>query len=521
MFLKTFVKNNKWWTTIIVMVLIIAGYLIFKSNKPVFLETVMVEKRNLIEVVSATGNVKPLSDLNLSFESSGQVAKVLVSVGDQVKKGQYLASLSNNDLAAALEQAKAGLKIAEANLSSLKNGSTREQIAVNESQVAKANSDLLNTQISLANSIRDAYTKSDDAIRNYIDLMFNNPRTESPTLLFQTDFQLQNDLINERVEIEGLLASLNSLIVSLNNTTNTDPAFIVANNTLSTIQKFLQNLAYAVNKLSPNATISQTTLSSWKTNISTSRASIDLSMSGLASASSQYQAALASLKIYESQLTLIKTGATSDQLNAQEATVEQAKANVSAAQANLDKSIIISPIDGVITNVDAKVGQTMQPGISAMSVISFGHYNIESFIPEADIAKIKVGNRATTTLDAYGSDIFFDTVVTKIDPGETIIENVPTYKVTFEFIDPSDVRIKSGMTTNLDILTKQRENVLALPPRSIYSFENEKFVKVPDPMNSQNTIEKKITIGVRGFDGYIEVTSGLKEGDKVLASPGL
>lgn len=518
---KNFIQRNKWWTALIVFIALVGLFLFIKSKKVTLPESLTVQKHNIVEEVSATGNVKALSDLDLSFQMSGQVSKVNVSVGDKVSQGQILASLSNGDLTAALEQAKAGLKVAQANLASLQNGSTPEQIAVNESQVEKAKNDLSNAKISLVNSIKDAYTKSDDAIRNYTDVMFTNPRTENPVLLFQTDAQLQTDIVNERVTIENLLSSLNSSILTLDDFSNIDSALSVANNTLTTVQTFLQKLAYAVNKLSPDSSISQTTLTLWKTNISTSRASIDLAISSLSSASNQYQSSIASLNVSNSQLTLIKTGATIDQLKAQEAVVEQAKANVDAAQANLSKSIIISPISGVITNVEAKVGQIMQPGVIAVSVISYGEYDVESYVPEADIAKVKVGDRATTTLDAYGSDVFFDTSVIKIDPAETIIENVPTYKVTLKFSSSSDSRIKSGMTANLDILTGQKNDVLAAPSRSIYSIDVNKYVMLVDSVDPTKTTKTQVETGMRGVDGYTEIISGLKEGDKIIASPSL
>jgi len=88
-----------------------------------------------------------------------------------------------------LDQAKAGLKISQANLSSLKKGSIPEQIAVNESQVEKAKNDLFNAQIALKNSISDAYTKSDDTIRNYIDLMFISPEVK-PNFTFSDRFSI-------------------------------------------------------------------------------------------------------------------------------------------------------------------------------------------------------------------------------------------------------------------------------------------------------------------------------------------
>jgi RND family efflux transporter MFP subunit len=317
------------------------------------------------------------------------------------------------------------------------------------------------------------------------------------------------------------LSILSSSISDLNNSSNVDLSLSTANNTLSAIQTFLQNLAFAVNKLSVNSSINQTTLTQWKSNVSISRTNIDLSMNNLSIASNQYQSAVASLNISNSQLALTKTGATNDQIKAQDAAVEQAQANLDAAKARLSKSIILSPISGVITNVNAKVGQTMQPGETAISVISFGQYDVESYVPEADIAKIKIGDVATTTLDAYGSDTFFDTSVIKIDPGETVIENVPTYKVTLKFASSSDNRIKSGMTANLDILTAQKNNVLAVPSRSVYSIDVQKYVKLVDPKDLTKNTETKVETGIRGVDGYIEIISGLKEGDKIVASPNI
>jgi multidrug efflux pump subunit AcrA (membrane-fusion protein) len=351
--------------------------------------------------------------------------------------------------------------------------------------------------------------------------MFNNSRSQNPTLQFQTDFQLQDDILSERVGIENLLSSLNISIKNLNNNSDINYALNKADNTLISIQLFLQNLAFSVNKLSTNSTISQATLTLWKANVSTARVNIAIAMNNLSVTIGQYQSALSALNVSNSQLVLIKTSATKNQIKVEEATVEEAQANVDAAQANLSKSVITSPISGVITNINAKVGQTIQSGITAISVISYGQYDVEAFIPEADIAKIKIGNIATTTLDAYGSDTFFQTSVMKIDPGETILENVPTYKITLKFASSSDNRIKSGMTANLDILTAQKENALVVPSRSVYTLNNTKYVKSIDQINNKKITEIKVETGIRGVDGYVEIISGLKEGDKIVASPNI
>ena len=534
--IKSFVVKKKWWVVIIILVLVILALIIASKKKTAPIETVTVEKHNLTEEVSATGNVKALSDLDLSFETSGQVARVSVSVGNKVYAGEYLASLSNADLSASVEQAKAGLKIAEANLSSLKSGSTPQQIAVSQAQVEKAQSDLKDSGSNLINSIQSAFTKSDDSIRNSIDQMFTNPRSQNVGLQFQTDPQLQDNIINERVSIESILNSWSTSTASLTINSDLLGSASNVNNYLTFIQNFLQNLSLAVNNLlsssqnnqttsninpGTNSSTNQSNTALWRSNVSTARTNISLAISNLSSAISQYQSSVSTLKIANNQLTLAKTGSTADQIQAQEAMVEQAQANVDAANAQLNKSIITSPIDGVITNVNAKVGQTMQAGTPAISVISFGQYDIESFIPEADIAKIKIGDLATTTLDAYGSNTFFPTEVVKIDPGETIIESVPTYKITLDFASSSDARIKSGMTANLDILTNQKDNVLAIPSRSVYSVDTDKFVKLVDPKKPNNSTETKVTTGIRGIDGYVEIVSGLNERDLIVSSPNI
>ena len=485
MAIKNWVKNNKWWTTLIILVIIVISFIIFGSKKIAATDFVTVSRRNISEEVSATGNVVPLSNLDLSFETSGQVASVNVSAGDKVYQGEILASLSNADLAAAVEQAKAGLKIAQAKLAEMQSGTQPEQLAVAKN--------------TLDNSITNAYTTCDDAIRNDVDQMFQNPRTPSAEIEIPVnDFQLKNSIDNQRYAIETILDNWNS---------SSTVSETFALNSIDTIRTFLDQIALTLSSLSAGPNILQATIDQYKSAVSAARSEADAARSNITSAEANYDLELA--------------GNTPESIIGQEATVEQAQANVDAAEANFSKSIIISPIDGVITNVDAKVGQTMQQGVVAISVISYGQYDVEAYIPEADISKIQVGDVATTTLDAYGSDTFFPTSVSKIDPGETVIENVPTYKVTLIFASSSDNRIRSGMTANLDILTAQKNNVLAVPSRSIYSIDIQRYVNLINTKDMATSTPVQVQTGIRGVDGYVEIISGVKEGDEIVASPNI
>jgi len=171
-------------------------------------------------------------------------------------------------------------------------------------------------------------------------------------------------------------------------------------------------------------------------------------------------------------------------------------------------------LDGIVTKVAAKVGEIVSAGVVQISVLSSAKFEIEVNVPEADIAKIKIGDRASVTLDAYGSDVFFDTQVVKIDPAETIVEGVATYKITLQFTHEDEL-VKSGMTANIDILTAKREQALIVPQRLVMIKNGKKSVLI---LVGQTVQEVIIETGLRGSDGNTEILAGLKEGDLVVAN---
>jgi HlyD family secretion protein len=163
-----------------------------------------------------------------------------------------------------------------------------------------------------------------------------------------------------------------------------------------------------------------------------------------------------------------------------------------------------------------KVGEIVTPNITVISVISNGNFQVDVNIPEADIAKIKVGDSANITLDAYGSDVIFPAHVVSIDPGETMIEGVATYKTTLDF-DKKEDRVKSGMTANIDILTAQSNNTLYIPQRDLITDNTGKYVLIDTGLAQPE--KKMVQVGIKGSDGNIEIISGLNEGNKIINSP--
>jgi HlyD family secretion protein len=154
-------------------------------------------------------------------------------------------------------------------------------------------------------------------------------------------------------------------------------------------------------------------------------------------------------------------------------------------------------------------------GTVGFSVISSNRFEVESNVPEVDIAKIKAGNVARVTLDAYGPDEIFGARVVKINPGETVIEGVSTYKITLSF-DEYNEKIKPGMTANIDIETDKKEGVIRLPQRAITRDEGKSMIRIYPEEDGKTPEEKEIKTGLRGSDGMVEIISGVTEGEKVI-----
>ncbi|MEI6191220.1 MAG: efflux RND transporter periplasmic adaptor subunit [bacterium] len=485
-----FIISHKVWSSVIVLAIIIIAWSVFKnSSENIKYTETIVTKGSISEIVSVTGNVKPLSAVDLAFELGGRVASINVAVGDRVYVGENLASVSNADLIASLDQARANLKKVQAGT-----GDNADKTAL----------DLTQAENSLVDAIKDSYTKADDAVRNKMYSLFVDPARYGAKLNFTADSFLRDDIEKGKDTVSDSLISWNRSIIALNNTSDLDSNYNLAKTNLLSIKALLDKCAEAVNSLdSVSDYTTQAQIDTWKLNISTARTNINTTINSLTGFFDQYKTAGLSVKI-SGNSTL-----------AEEAGIEQAQASVAGAEAALAKSIIKSPIGGVITNINPKLGEIIPSGKSVLSIISYGDYEVEVFVPEADIAKVKIGNLASTTLDAYGSGINFETQVIKIDPAATVIDGVPTYKVTLKFTN-KDERIRSGMTANLDILANYKDGVLVLPSRVITTKDDGKYVSILDSTDLSELIEKKIITGARDSNGTVEIVSGLNEGDKVV-----
>ena len=545
--------KSKLFIGVTVIVLALVGIIVYKNTRPPVYTTVAVARGQVNEEVSITGKVKPSQNLDIAFEKAGRLTHIMVKVGDTVQEGQELMSLDNADLYAQLAQARANVRSQQAKLEQLQIGARPEDIAVSQTKVgntknaladaqqnlaninSKANIDLENLYSSVPDTLTDAYTKSDDAIRNQVDALFLNDETDRPTLSFSS-FNSQAK-INAELGRARSTENLNAFSKELalikstgSDTTALDTALENAKTHLNVFLAFFGDLQDVVN--SPNG-LDATTLTTYKTAVSTARstivtalANINKQRQSIASQKSTNQTAITTaqtaittaqnaLDQAQRELTLKLAGSSVQDISYQKSQVENAQANADYYQAQIDKTILRSPFAGTVTKIVPTLGDIVASNTPVISVIGSGRYLIESYIAEADIAKVKVGNLAKVTLDAYGTDTIFNAKLIQIDISSTLLEGVSTYKTTFEFTD-DDARILPGLTANIDVASNHRDDVLYIPTRTIATEGTRKYVKVLTDAARGTIEERTITTGLRGSDGRTEIVSGLNDGEMVI-----
>ena len=192
-----------------------------------------------------------------------------------------------------------------------------------------------------------------------------------------------------------------------------------------------------------------------------------------------------------------------------------AQAEVDKIRAEIRKSTIYAPFDGLVTNVEKETGETVSQNEAVVSMIGGGFFQIESFVPEVNIALIELGHVAEVTLDAYGGKEFFSTTVISIDPAETVRDGVSTYKVVLQFKE-KDSRIKAGMTANVSIVIFNKPDAIAVPGGVIFEKDGKNFIKV----KRDNTVEdREVMLGAVSSLGQVEIVSGLEAGEEIVLSP--
>jgi len=338
--------------------------------------------------VIASAVVVPAQEANLAFISGGTVAKVNVAVGDRVTAGNILVELDSTLAQLEVERAQR----------TLRELTSPTAIAAAEQAVANAQE-----------TYDEAKKKADSLNRRYADNVTID-YLEAQLVLAQDALDLARDAYNRTSKLSSA-----------------DPARAKAATNLYNAQK-------AYNTASTNL--------NWYTETP--------SENEIALTTADFDYASAALQEAQWYLAALK-GETvpSDASGAKLAQLQQAKADVTAAQNRLDQLQLVAPISGIVAEVNVIAGEFVSPGKILVIISDTDQLQVKTTdLSERDIINVSIGDPATITVDALSED--FNGKVVNISPIANTLGGDVVYEVTIAF-DEQPTGVLGGMTADVNI----------------------------------------------------------------------
>lgn len=192
-----------------------------------------------------------------------------------------------------------------------------------------------------------------------------------------------------------------------------------------------------------------------------------------------------------------------------QASLAQAQATLGQATAKLAQYLILASASGILISRDVESGDIVQPGQVLMRLASSGQTQIEVLLDEKNLGKLKIGQTALASADAYPNERFAASV-SYINPG--IDATRGAVEVRLDIAAPPEY-LRQDMTVSVDIATAQRNAVLVMPTGAIHDINGTApWVLV---VRERRAVHQAITLGLLG-DENAEVLSGLADGEQVI-----
>ncbi|HRY31178.1 MAG TPA: efflux RND transporter periplasmic adaptor subunit [Candidatus Paceibacterota bacterium] len=460
--------------------IIIAIYLanLFKNGDN---DIFIVARNDLVVSINVSGKVVPGQEIDLSFETSGKVSVINAKIGDEVKEGDILARLNSAQIDSEIEEALADLKSQEAKLAEISGGDSLQ-------------GKLESARQSLISVLKKSYISADDVVRNSVDLFFDNLDTSSPEFSKAlADYYIRQDIQTQRKDIEKTLSNWKDEANNLTSdeVTLTDAEDFVAN--LKKIEALLSTISSGSGKFGISADKTQAQIDAYIAGISQARITIASLIVDINSATEAVRSVQAETPVLS-------------------AAIISAQAVIDRLTAKSDSYVIRAPFDGIITDKDVELGVVVSSGEKVFSMVGKQPLEIESFVPEVNIAGVDIGDPAKVSLDAFDEGTGLAAAVSHIDPRETVKDGVTTYRILLQF-NEFNPDVLSGMSTEIQI-EKDRIRDQIVIPRYLITTEGDKSFVTVLSLGKKNSIE--VTLGQRDSSGNVAINSGLSIGDKIV-----
>lgn len=332
------------------------------------------------------GKVEAVSEANLQAESGGRITSVSVKVGDSVSPGKVLATIENSSQRAVLVQSQGAY---EAAVAAANQNEDQTAVSLDEANIA-----LASARSAAANTVRQSYTTANNVFFTNIDNFFGNANGPTPGVKIDS-LSYTSFLNNERVAFQTILPEWQSRSAAVTANSNLESEISYAKRnverTISLVDIFITIFnqggnvgGYTEAELQANSV----TFTALKSSLIATRGSLDAALTNITAAKEGIERA--------------KIGSTRGVDPAAAAQIKIALGSYQAAQANYQKTIVRSPIQGVVNAFYLKTGDYTSPGQPAGIVANNNGLQIKTFVSEVDSANLNVGDTVTIEGGASG-----------------------------------------------------------------------------------------------------------------------
>lgn len=202
--------------------------------------------------------------------------------------------------------------------------------------------------------------------------------------------------------------------------------------------------------------------------------------------------------------------------------IEAINSQIEMLQYQKEKSTIVAPINGIVTNLAANKGETVSNLLPMMKIFQSDPYVVEVFVLTADMPSIQINMPVALIQERKDEDVIFAGTVTKIAPAavETISALGLTeqrVKVTIEPEVPENIELLPGYNLEVEFTLDQRDNVLVVPKAALFPYESGEALWV---VREGKAEVQPVTTGFE-HNRDVVITSGLNAGDLVVLNPQL
>ncbi|MDD2758367.1 MAG: efflux RND transporter periplasmic adaptor subunit [Patescibacteria group bacterium] len=545
------IMKHKIRTLIILAVVVFGGYYgwqkFFLAAMPVRYVIVKAERGVLISSITGTGQVSASNQVDIKAKTSGDVVSINTKIGQEVKAGALLLSLSARDALKTVRDAEANLDSAKISLFKLTEAADPLTLLQYENSLAQAEESKRQYEDNLNKAYEDGFTSVSNA---FLDM----PAVISGlnSMIYGNNFEANQSNLDyyanrgsgsgeaDRIKVTGYRDNLDASYkiarasfdivfddyksASRASSSSTVDALVadvyeMTKLVADTVKNFKNFLDYVQDMIeqSPSRTVTVPTLMTTHQNtLETYTGTTNSHLSGLLSAkqtisNTKNQIINADRSIAEKIISLADLKAGTDPLDLRSAqlTVEQRENSLLDAREKLADYYVRAPFDGVVAAFTPKKGDPISSGASLGTLITKQRIATVA-LNEIDVAKVKTGQKATITFDAIDG-LSITGEVAEIDTIGTVSQGVVSYNVKIGF-DVQDDRIKPGMSVTVNIILNSKPDVLMISTSAIKTQNGASYVEVMASGTPQKT---PITTGDSN-DTMTEVVSGLNEGDEVV-----